>query len=234
MNIRYSQLDAFLRCPNGYYRTYILSEKEDQKSSALEFGSAMHAAIRAHFEDEDPYAVFNLYWDSIRAKDLIYDRWSWQDLRDLANNKFILNFLKLHAKKFGRARSIELELSAPLGEHTLQGTYDLCGEYNGELTMVDWKTSATEYKASKIIKNPQLYIYSYLYRHNFGVLPKKVMYKVFVKTKGSIQTVSTDLTEGLFELQIQNISRIVKNMEALAKSGEWYSNYNCYCERCFK
>lgn len=244
MLVRFSMIDSFLSCPKCFYSRYILGKEDQVKSSAAEFGSALHAAIRAHFEDGDAYGVFNLYWDSLKDTEMIVYRYGWQELRDLANNKFLPNFIKLHAKNFTNYKmeeTIEMPLVLTnaeghkdplLGSHTLQGTFDMCGEYKGTLTLTDWKTSSNDYKPSRVHRNHQLYVYCALYRSKYGVLPKEVMYKTFVKSKGSIQTTSAPVTEFILDLHLRNIEAILKNMLRVIETKEIYTNYNCFNERC--
>lgn len=232
MIIRFSMIDSFLTCPKCYYKRYVLGKEDSVKSSATEFGSALHAAIRAHFEEGDPYIVFNMYWDSLKDIPMVIYRYGWQELRDLANNKFLPNFIRLHSKDFQNYKLEETIEMPLLGSHTLQGTFDLCGDYKGELTLTDWKTSSNDYKPSKIHRNHQPYVYSALYQYKYGVLPKRVMYKTFVKSKGSIQTTSAPVTEKILDLHIDNISNIVKSMLQITETKNVYTNYNCFNERC--
>lgn len=234
MILRYSMIDAFLQCPMKFYKSYILKEREETKSSALEYGSALHLALKTHFEGGDPYSIFNMYWDSMKEANLEYQRLSWEDLKNATNNTFLPNFLRLHSKKFKNVK-FEEELTMPIMDnHILQGTFDLCGEYEGILTMVDWKTSSREYNFSRIQKNPQLYIYSALYQYKYGVLPKQIMYKVAIKPELRWQTLKISLDEKKLELHMSNLYRIIKHMLLMIESNEFYSNYNCYCRECLK
>lgn len=232
MIIRYSMIDSFLECPKCFYRKYILNQKDNEISSAAEFGQAMHAAIRAHFEDMDAMTVFNLYWESLRHTEMKIYRYGWQDLKDLANHKFLPNFIKLHAKNFTNFK-LEETIEMPfLGSNTIQGTFDYCGDYKGSLTLTDWKTSSSDYSPTRIQRNHQPYLYSALYKHKYGVLPQGVMYKTFVKSKGSIQTTYASVTQEIIDLHLNNISLIIKSMLSMVESKNYYSNYSCYNERC--
>ncbi len=229
MVFRYSMFDAFLECPQKFYRQYVLNEPGEE-SSALHYGSAMHAALRAHFEDQDPLAVFNMYWGSIKGKDIKYDRFSWQDLSDITNNTFIPNFLRLHAKKFSNVK-IEETLEMPfLGSHTLQGTFDLVGEYESVLTVVDWKTATREYKESKILRNPQLSLYAALYQYKYNTLPLQSMYKVFIKSEGRIQTQKCPLTQDSISATIANVEAIGRTIIHMMETKDYYGSFNCYCK----
>lgn len=229
MIFRYSQIDSFLRCPAAWYKTYILGEAETKKSSALEFGTALHLGIKTILEGEDGIWSFNMYWDSVRDLDMIYYRHGWDELRKLAVEKFLPNFERLHAKKFSDIKQ-EQQLSMPIGEHTLQGTFDCLGMYEDELTLCDWKTSTAEYKRNKIEKNPQLYIYAALCKHTYGTLPTQIMYKTFVKSEGRIQTMKLSLSEERLDKMMSNVANIVDSMVYILGTKKLYHNHeSCYC-----
>ena len=221
-------INTFVECPSKFNRLYILGETEKSKSSALEFGTAIHEALESLFNNEDPYTSFNMYWESIKSNNLEYTRYSWDDLKELAIQKFLPNFIRLHSKKFV-VRSLEETIEAPFMGHTLQGTIDNIALYENELTITDYKTSDREYPVSKLIRNPQLYIYAYLYQQKYNILPQQIMYKIFIKSEGRLQTRKILLTQEKLDLQMNNISSIVKNMLHMIESKTFYSNYNCWC-----
>lgn len=231
MIIRYSMLDSFVRCPAAFYKQHILGEVDTKKSSALEFGTALHLGIKTILEGGDGGAIFSMYWDSLRDTDMIYYRYGWQELKDLAINKFLPNFERLHAKKFKNFTQEET-LSMPfLGEHTFQGTPDLYGEYNNALVIADWKTSSAEYKRLKIDKNPQMYCYAELYRQKYGKLPDKIMYKVFIKSEGRIQTIDKQLTQSVHTAMMKNVENISRAMLHMVDTKAVYHNHeSCFCK----
>lgn len=231
MIIRYSMLDSFTRCPANFYKTYILGEKDDSKSSALEYGTALHLGIRAILDGDSGVDNFLLYWNSLKDVSMIYYRYGWQELRDLAVNKFLPNFERLHAKKFTRIVQ-ELTLEMPfLGDHTLQGTPDIVCDYEGLPSVFDWKSSSTEYKRNKLDKNPQLYIYAALSKYNNLTLPKTIGYKVFRKDAASIQTLKKELHIENLDAMMRNVENIAKAMLRMIETKELYhAHETCYCK----
>lgn len=220
-----------------FHRKYILGEVDKTKSSALEFGTALHLGIRSILEGEDGISDFQMYWDSLKDTEMVYYRFGWQELRDLACNKFLPNFIKMHAKKFSKSiqeETLECKIGVSGYDNTvLQGTFDLCGDYEGKLTLSDWKTSTKEYHLDKILRNPQMYIYAFLYQSKYHVLPEQLMYKVFIKSEGRIQTLKVPLTQEILDLQMNNVRSIVRAMYDMMKFNDWYCNYNnpfCGCK----
>lgn len=234
MQFRYSAIDTFVQCPAKWYKNYVLGEREEVKSSAMTYGTALHSALNSYFEGEDPYIMFQTHWNSIKSAHLEYDRFSWDDLNSLAVDKFLPNFIRLHSKKFSDGKMEQIMEMPFLGSNSLQGTFDWCGQYEGKLTMLDFKTSAREYHQSKIYRNPQLYIYCALYKHTYGVMPEQIVYKVFIKSEGRIQTLKRMLTNEDHDLIMGNVERICKNMLQMVDNKTVYSNYNCYCKGCLK
>ncbi len=229
MKVHYSELDAYLTCPAAYKRRYIDGIKDEQESSALHVGTALHLAIKTHFEGGNGEETFLMYWDSLKDVDMIYYRHDWYELRNLGIT-WMKNFIKYHAKKYTNGIMEEF-LSAPLMEGVdIEGTYDRCGLYELDLTMTDWKTSNSVYKENKINKNPQMYLYAHMYRHKYGQLPKRIQYKTFVKYNGSIQTLQKELTEENLELQLENCRSIVKMMIHSKENNLYPHTFNCFCK----
>ncbi len=229
MKIHYSELDSYLSCPAAYKRRYIDGIKDEEESSALHVGTALHLAIKGHLEGENAEELFLMYWNSLKDTPMIYYRHGWEELRDLGV-RWLKLFDKMHAKKFSDFKMEEL-CEAPLFDGvSIEGTFDLCGLYDGVLTMTDWKTSSRAYDDKKINKNPQMYLYAHMYRHKYGVLPKNIMYKTFRKDNGGIQTIQKELTEENLELQLENCRAIVKMMIYSKENNLYPHTFNCFCK----
>jgi hypothetical protein len=228
--IRYSQIDTFVNCPMMYYRKYILNDVPFTTSDALEFGSALHLAIKTIFDGEDPYALWDVYWNSVKEKDLKYAyNMDWDKLNLLAKNTFLPNFIRLHQKKFADLKN-EQQMEVPFYEHTLQGTLDAVGMYEGKLSVIDWKTSGYEYPKAKIIRNPQMYMYAFMHHATTGQMPEQLVYKVFIKRDGRIQTLTHPITEKDVAKMMKNVYTIINSMEFMTKQNHWYCNFNNkYC-----
>lgn len=231
MIIRNSMIDTYIQCKRKFHEIYIQGRTEKQTSSALAFGSAMHAALASWAQGDDPFSTFSIYWDSVKAQNLEYDRYSWSDLNELALESFLPKWMKLHAKKFKNIQSEETLTSPLFDGHILQGTYDAVTDYEGELTLIDYKTSASRYYQNQIERGFQLYIYAYLYTMKYGVMPKAIMYKVFIKSEKSVQTLSIPLTKSKLDEQMGKVTIIIKDIVRLLEEpkANWYCNPKCYC-----
>lgn len=240
MIIRHSMIEDYLQCPNKFYELHVIKNVVSQSKSALSYGSAVHAALQSAFDGDSPYDTFNMYWNSVRDEKLEYDRYSWEDYQLMTTEKFLPNFMSRHFKKFDGLQT-EMKLETPiLGEHVLQGTLDWVGNYNGVLTLGDWKTSGSRYYPSKIQRSLQMYIYAYLYQKTTGILPKALQYYVFVKSDRSIQSnIRIDLTQELLASRMSIVACIIKDIiqKVDAKdTTKWYPNPGCFCinpAKCF-
>lgn len=237
MIIRHSMIEQYLSCHRKFYNVHILGQGEKQTSSALAFGTAMHLVPEAHFNGDDPFRAFNMYWEAVKSQHLEYDQFDWDTLRKMANDSFIPKFLKGPAKKMKDVKT-EITMSAPiLGEHTLQGTADWVGDFDGEFTLGDWKTSKSRYNPSKIYRSLQMYIYAYLYEKTHGRIPDYIRYTVFVKTDRGLQNnLKLRLTKEMLDSRMAIVESIVKDIVSrdIKDESAWYPNPSCFCTgKCF-
>lgn len=186
----YSDYSSLVQC----YRKYKLikiDKVQILQSGEMAFGSALHAGIHAALESEDPEAVFDLYWQSEKDKNLTYGRHKWDELQKMGE-RFVGRFGRLHAKKFV-AQKMEERLYSTYAGVSVEGTPDFIGTFEGDATVFDWKTSAYAYPKEKKDIALQLYLYAFLAIQNIpGFMPKKLGYLVFNKGVESIQTLVWD------------------------------------------
>lgn len=231
MEIRYSMIQDFLTCPKAFYDRHILGKIKLQRSSALEYGTALHLGIRTILDGEDGVEPFIMYWDSLKDTHMQYYEHSWKNLRELAVDNFLPNFKSRHSKKFSNY-SQELQMSTGfLDKHSIKGTADFFGSYEGIPTVVDWKTSSRAYRKNKIEVNLQLYVYAKLIKETQGITPKQIMYKVFNKKDGSINTLKKELTESEIDDSFKLIENAAKNMLHAIETKQLHHGAECYCER---
>lgn len=224
-------IQDFLTCPKAFYDRHVLGKLQLDKSSALEFGTALHLGIRMILYGEDGIEPFLLYWDSLKDTKMTYYEHSWKNLRELAVDSFLPNFKSRHAKKFSQHNQ-EIEMTIPfLGTHSIKGTTDFFGLYEGVPTVADWKTSSKAYRKNKTEVNLQLYIYAKLVKETQRILPKQIMYKVFNKKDGSINTLKKELTEKDINDTFILVENAAKSMLRVIETKELYHGPDCYCER---
>jgi hypothetical protein len=224
MIFRYSALDTAYQCLKKYENIYILGLKQEGHSRDIEFGTALHLGLKDIMEGGEGSLSFSMYWDSVADKQFSKSRFDHAELRKLGLT-FLERFNKLHAKKF-KVFKLEEAMETTLEGFTLQGTADVIGDYEGIPSIIDFKTSAKEYPKEKIIKNPQMYIYAYMAKKLWKYEAKQLVYTVFIKTEGRIQTVKTELTKDKLDDMINNELIMIRD---LASRKEFPRNPNCFC-----
>lgn len=182
----YSALTSAVTCLKKYEHQYLLKTKPDYESGDLAFGSALHLALNASLTGGNGEEVFLVYWKSYKHKSLVYGRHKWQDLENLGV-QFLAKFEKLHKKKY-KLHTAEVRLYAEYKGVKLEGSLDFLGEYDGVMTLADFKTSSMKYEEEKVQTSFQLYLYAYLVIANGLPKPEQLMYVPFLKSVGGIQT----------------------------------------------
>jgi hypothetical protein len=99
----------------------------EQRDKAADIGTAAHAAIEAHINQANPQAV-------------IYTMLSAEEDRQKALNAFDL-YLKWEKQTGIKMISKYQEIQLVCPEYKFGGTPDAIGEINGEIVLLDWKTS---------------------------------------------------------------------------------------------
>lgn len=219
----YSMITAAYTCLRKYKLRFIDEIEPDiPRSSALEFGTCMHAAIQAALEGGDAADVFRIYWDSVKDKDMKYYRQNWDELNDVGQT-LLSRFQRLHAKHFEIKYPMEERLYADLYNYPVEGTPDFVGKYKGVDSIVDFKTSSQPYVKEKIVSNEQMHLYAYLALKKYGYAAKQLVYIVFVKNPARIQVLTHPLTTQNNVYMLQNIKSMC---EELDKRTNWPQNKN--------
>lgn len=209
---RYSGIDTAHRCMYKFKLDYIDKlPQEGGHSIDLAFGTGLHSGLQAIMEGEDPALTFSIYWESVKGA-LQDVRNSYEELGALGQT-FLARFLRLHAKKFTPTR-IEQRLQGKIGGYDFEGTPDLVGLYEGVPSLIDFKTSAREYPKEKIVVNEQMPIYAELERQQPGGLKvEQLVYYVFIKGEGRIQTIKRPLTDALLTGALQNVILMCRELQ---------------------
>lgn len=224
----YSEINTAYTCLQKYKYIYVDKLRSDTASADLHFGSAMHLGLKAYLEGSDPIATFDMYWNSIKNEQMRYTSKDWAQLQEMGK-LFLTRWIKRESKYY-KSMYVEKMLQAPLGQYLLEGTPDFIGEFDGNLAIVDWKTSAREYDKKKLKTNEQMYMYAYMASKQLNINVKKLVYCVFIKLpEPRIQTIEIDLTQEKLKDMIDNIALMC---EDLSKRTSYPKNRNScgYCE----
>lgn len=228
----YSHYSLALQCLRKY--KYIVIDKlvsNVPDSSDLVFGSAIHSAINSVLLGEDGQAVFEMYWNSYKDKDISYGRFNWQQLAELGSG-FIRKFTKYHVGKY-KLEFAEQRLYGSYKGINLEGTLDYYGVYQGRASLRDFKTSGRNYESGKQDCALQLYLYAFLYlRNNPGAKIETLAYVIFNKGTGSIQNLEWEFSEKEMYWHLDNLVAYVKllNTEEYPRNVNACLEYNRKCQ----
>ncbi len=192
-----SSINTFKQCPRKYYYHYIQKIQTDIESIHLVRGNIAHKALEdffkvdittispSHYEFELKIILQNLlkqYWEAAKEKlakvDLSEDQLEFYRVETIQMvNNWFRNFsqrLKERAESFGLKEAfntIKPETEVPFlsEKHQVRGFIDAVHKIDGEIALMDYKTSKRE-KMTPGYKL-QLAIYALLYEEKYGKKP---------------------------------------------------------------
>jgi hypothetical protein len=208
MIFRYSAIECAYVCPKKYELEYVLGQRPEIKSLDMAFGTAIHAAINAHFEGGDAQGAFALAWGLLDGS---YEksRFNQAQLKDIGE-RLLSKWVRLHAAKY-TPKNLEQKLDFKVGKHSFSGTLDFFGDYMEHKDVIcDWKTTGYAYDKRMPLVMEQMFIYAEARYQNFGNYPTAIMYAPFVKGDASIQTPI------ILPFTIQKHREMLANVEAIA------------------
>lgn len=218
----YSAYSSALRCLKEFDYTYIQKIPEGATDSDLRFGTALHASLNEELINKNGKELFKVYWESEKEKFQDTGRFNWDQLNDLGN-KFLTTFGRKYAKDL-IVQEAEVRAYSEYKGIKIEGTADFIGTYQGRPCVLDFKSSAYNYKREKSVVALQLYLYSYLATSKLGFVPETLCYMVFNKGTGTIQVLEWDYKR---DKQIEALDNMVKYIQGFQQDKqEFPKNYN--------
>ncbi len=183
----FSSLSSAYSCQQLYKYIYLDKIKPPvEQTGDMAFGSAIHFALEQQVVDKsDPVAAFEVYWSHEIKKHLKYGRYNHETLREMGG-VLLRRFIKLHAHKISPL-STEKRLYTKLGGFDVEGTPDVVGDFEGKMSVIDFKTSGSRYHRDKALVSEQMVLYAYLAMQELKIQVDQIVYLVFIK--GSIPTI---------------------------------------------
>ena len=161
-HLSYSRINRYLTCPEQYRLYYVESLRLRVPNASLVFGSIVHVALAEFFrEGADPVDTFERQWESLRGVELHYTkRESWEDLHD-KGGKILQKFLKEEVPKIRKVFGIEKKFQLAVTAINLPfiGAVDLIAQVDGQTTIIDFKTAASDYDEHEAALSDQLTAY---------------------------------------------------------------------------
>ena len=180
-HINQSELTTFTRCRRKWQYGYHEGFKKPSYESNLETGSAVHSALQAYYQNQDPFAALKAYWapvvEAIADRDVPVVVQVMKDIN--LSNIMIEGYLQWAEEEAVDAGltvvAIEEKVEILLRpDVTLHGTMDLVmADPDGNLHLIDHKTTAAFgiLTDRRMQLNFQLLTYAVLCEEFFGKAP---------------------------------------------------------------
>ena len=241
--LSYSRINTFLTCPLRFRYRYVDRLEPEHTASALVFGTAIHASIAEHYRArmdgqpeptlDDLMAVYDRAWReaTVNSAPVQYkDGEDAESLRDLASR--MLDRFRGDASG-GRVVRVEVPFRVPLADGLdLVGVVDLVEmDDDGQMILVDHKTSARKYTDSQAQDALQMGIYALAYEALTGQQEHLVRYDVLLKSKngeGGVQRLYGVKGSG----DTDRTRRIALEVAEAVQTGVYYPNPGWQCAGC--
>jgi len=257
-----SSINTYRQCPRRYFYQYILKLPTRENIHYVK-GKIVHSVLEKffdidtkHFKEENYKKelsyymknLFNAFWlknlekfEEIGSneREIVSAK---QDVAEMLAN-WLQHFferidesgIKFH-DAFLKFKPVEIESQYESQEHMVRGFIDVVENVDGEIKVLDYKTSSSfeiteSYQA-------QLAIYALLYREKHGKLPHKLSIW-FLKDKEKVINVEEKMIEKALEeirdihirTESSNIEEYPKKTSSLCK---WSTGRCDFYEQCFK
>lgn len=230
MIFRYSMLNTDDTCQVKTKLQYIdLVPEPGLRNANYVFGTAMHLALEEHFEGGDPQATFNMFWGSIKPEEYDWEgRYNYASYAEIGA-ELLRKWLKVHAKDY-EPLYVEKQIEFTVGNiFTFTGKPDFIGRYRGNLSVVDWKTSAQTFDKRKGIVDGQTWLYAYAAKQKYDLDIEQVVYSPFIKYEARVQNpIVIPVTKAKLD---DMLGQAYLKAKAIANRTEWIRNSQS-CLRC--
>lgn len=161
-HLSYSQISRYLTCPEQYRLYYLEKLRPRIESAGMIFGALIHVALADLFRSgADPVETFRREWQNLKNIELRYNnRDSWESLKE-KGEKLLQKFLQEEVPKIQKVFSVErkFELSVTSLPQPFIGIVDLTARVDGQTTIIDFKTAASDYEDHEVVLSDQLTAY---------------------------------------------------------------------------
>lgn len=206
---RFSQLQAFLRCPRYYQYNWVEGFERTFDGTPKPVGSALHGGVEALCEFKaHPQAVkiaHNIYWEELNVP---YQTMSPKDKEQVDKGWLqVLEMLKgYRIPEFEETIATEQQITIDMGhDRQLQGTVDRIFKVNGLTWILDTKT--TGYDIAKVLKIhrlrkqfPGYVLLAQSQGHDVAGVYVDLVYKprVYFKVKSGVPTGEVTVQKALY------------------------------------
>jgi putative RecB family exonuclease len=239
--LSFSAINTYRSCPLRYYFRYIERLPEETVSSALVFGSAIHAAIEFWFcerlagnPEPDLDTLLSAYQQEWKNRDLDCITFGKNDTVDSLGQLAQKVLVKFTGSDFARPSGTVLAVEEELRDTVIDGCPDLLSrldlvvETDDAIVVTDFKTSRSRWSQSQVEQSgEQLLLYAELAKDLVPGKPLRLEFVVVTKTKEpSIDRFTIPADQASIDRTRKMVERVWKGIE----SGLFYpapSPMNC-------
>ena len=226
-HLSFSRINRYLTCPEQYRFYYVERLRTRIVAANLVFGALMHVALADFFrEGVTPTTTFLREWENLKSIELHYgNRDSWETFKD-KGKKLLEKFVQEEVPKIQKVYGVEkkFELAVTAIALPFIGAVDLIATVEGQTTIVDFKTAASDYDEHEAVLSDQLTAYWLA-----DPTADRVAYCVLTKTKEPMiqwhfaKRGASDLQEFLVKVRL-----ILDDIAA----GKFYKRPGKHCRYC--
>ncbi len=234
LHVSCSQIKAYQTCSHRYLMQYILGTPPSHRSIALGFGSAVHHALALHYEyqlahGEMPsvdqlHGWFGDRLDVELADTSIPTRFDDGEDAGKVKDMGVGMLSSFHAKGFVPDSVIGVEV--PFGvniadpatgvvlEPLLVGAIDLVAEKDGRVVLVEHKTAARRFDATRLRYDMQPTTYTFAAK-SLRLVNPAVVFHLLLKSKGyPVECVPVGRTKADEVEMLETFAAVLKGIEA--------------------
>jgi len=187
-----SQMGKYERCPRLWYEQYVLGNWYSEPSQALSFGIAFHVGMEKMMAEwgnnsclTNTQSAFEYEYHFGRHPGTDLDVWIPK------GNTMLASMLdRLSSMNF---EPVEIEKSCT--RKNFKGRADCLARVDGELVLIDWKTTSREFKKRRVEEDEQLTAYGWMMPNEwtmmaFGVANKRTLEAYWYPTWRSPEQIS--------------------------------------------
>lgn len=230
ITFRYSMLNSAHFCLTKAKLQYIDKIPEPGlKGAYFAFGTGLHLGLENYLQGEDGGQIFRLFWKNLNIAE--YDWKSSRDSYDALGtiaDELLRKWEKGHRKHY-EVLHTEFPLQGAINGFNVTGTADFVGYYKGVLSIVDWKTSQSQYDKRKGLVDSQMWIYAELLKQKYDIQVEQLVYAPFVKYGSIVQTpIVIPYTADKAKSMLDNATLVMRDLSGRV---EWPRNEQ-NCLRC--
>jgi len=180
LTLSYRRIDDYLTCPLKYKYVHIIRVPIMQHHAVV-YGSALHEAVQKYYRrrlsgekmgEDELLSVFHNCWTSEGFLSREHEEQRLEEGR-----KALHRFYQMVQKEKHLPTYVEKEFRFPLENNQIMGRWDRIDIHNGEVCIIDFKSSNVREKKSadkRTKKSLQLALYALAYQKIFGKIPERV------------------------------------------------------------